>query len=835
MPVLKVKKDGVWEEIAGVSNHTHDTSDITDFPISLPANGGNADTVDGKHADEFALASETVCFTEQTLTEDQKTQARANIGACAVDSTLTQSGQAADAKVVGDNQKVLYDSGGIGYSEVAEDVLLPEMEVDTNNDDGTAMLGDYPLIEGGTYIVTFDGEQYICTAIAYNGAVVLGDLTFSYDGEFPFIVAYVPSELNAFIGASPSTHTVSIVHKIETVHQISPKYYDRLAWSEYNLIFPETQISFTDSTETQIPDTLIGLEVGKQYIVTWNNVEYRCVGSNIDGYAGACVGNLGLAEMTDTGEPFLILDVIEENFIAIGSTEYPQDNTFMIAEEIVHKIDPKYYERLAWVDNVRAAVLPETTITTDDNGEAYAEGSIGLVAGQDYVVTWDGIEYKCTGVEVDGFAICLGNMGALEPSYGVTGEPFVLLDVSAENAYGFIAFDGAGSYTISISTQVEVVNKMDPKFLPDMTWDMIGTRQVELYNMTLGGFEETVGMTISPSPFELIEGQQYEVIWDGVSYPATCISQGSNLRIGNGYMSSAGITSEPFLIMYMSSDDAVMIVAMDVANQKMDTTTPAHSVVINEMLINKIDAQYLPEIKAEAVTISDSVQQLCTSATNVDEALVEVLGKVTNLEAADTSINTKIEELEADDASINAKITNLEAADTSINTKIEELEADIAEKHGPNYMILADAVSGYNYIVEIRNGTLIATCRTVSISVTQLPDKTAYVIDEQFDPTGMIVTATCEDGSTKVINDYSFSTDAFTLDDLTNNKNFEIVYTEGVQTFTTHVLITLATSLDDFEYTTNDDGTYTLTGWKGTLNGETSTIIAIPDDSSIII
>lgn len=42
MPVLKVKKDGVWEELGGTS----------------PADGGNADTLDGKHASEFASATD---------------------------------------------------------------------------------------------------------------------------------------------------------------------------------------------------------------------------------------------------------------------------------------------------------------------------------------------------------------------------------------------------------------------------------------------------------------------------------------------------------------------------------------------------------------------------------------------------------------------------------------------------------------------------------------------------------------------------------------------------------------------------------------------------------
>jgi len=40
-------------------NHTHTKSQITDFPASLPANGGNADTVDGKHASDLASVNHT--------------------------------------------------------------------------------------------------------------------------------------------------------------------------------------------------------------------------------------------------------------------------------------------------------------------------------------------------------------------------------------------------------------------------------------------------------------------------------------------------------------------------------------------------------------------------------------------------------------------------------------------------------------------------------------------------------------------------------------------------------------------------------------------------------
>ncbi|WP_195540567.1 pyocin knob domain-containing protein [Eubacterium maltosivorans] len=49
---LKALTGPVQDQLNGKapSGHKHTKSQITDFPVSLPANGGNADTVDGKHA-----------------------------------------------------------------------------------------------------------------------------------------------------------------------------------------------------------------------------------------------------------------------------------------------------------------------------------------------------------------------------------------------------------------------------------------------------------------------------------------------------------------------------------------------------------------------------------------------------------------------------------------------------------------------------------------------------------------------------------------------------------------------------------------------------------------
>ncbi len=57
-----IERDVVLESVDENGNPTIDfpitrKDNIEDFPSSMPANGGNADTVDGKHASDFAAAN----------------------------------------------------------------------------------------------------------------------------------------------------------------------------------------------------------------------------------------------------------------------------------------------------------------------------------------------------------------------------------------------------------------------------------------------------------------------------------------------------------------------------------------------------------------------------------------------------------------------------------------------------------------------------------------------------------------------------------------------------------------------------------------------------------
>lgn len=74
------------------------------------------------------------------------------------------------------------------------------------------------------------------------------------------------------------------------------------------------------------------------------------------------------------------------------------------------------------------------------------------------------------------------------------------------------------------------------------------------------------------------------------------------------------------------------------------------------------------------------------------------------------------------------------------------------------------------------------------IKITQEPTKTTYKVGEKFDKTGMIITATYSDGTTKEVSNYTYSPDIeLTLE----NKEIIITYTEGEVTKTVNQKITV--------------------------------------------
>jgi hypothetical protein len=134
----------------------------------------------------------------------------------------------------------------------------------------------------------------------------------------------------------------------------------------------------------------------------------------------------------------------------------------------------------------------------------------------------------------------------------------------------------------------------------------------------------------------------------------------------------------------------------------------------------------------------------------------------------------------------------------------------------------------------MKNGNLVSR-RTISrIEITKMPNKLNYTEGEIFNPEGMEVVGYCEDGNIIVINNYTYPKTPISSNIIT------ISYEEAGKTYIENINISISPFnpkevLIDFYYTTNEDGTYTITNWKGTYNGVSSTKIIVPDNALIKI
>ena len=223
------------------------------------------------------------------------------------------------------------------------------------------------------------------------------------------------------------------------------------------------------------------IELGKTYVVTFNGVEYPCEAveytMNVSG-SGSFSG-IGFGNTTGkTGEPFVGLYGDFAGAFGTAGILYQYFNgvtsaTIEIHEALsVQKIPMAYLpdgigNDVSWndlKDNPFAGfieVMPETTAAFEVDGMmGMLSDTYDVELGKEYTVTWNGVEYKCTGIlyEEGGVAcgVVLGNLGAMT-GVNPTNEPFVVVFIYPEfvEALGapgmVVALDGSASATLSVS------------------------------------------------------------------------------------------------------------------------------------------------------------------------------------------------------------------------------------------------------------------------------------------------------------------------------------------------------------------------------------------------
>lgn len=229
--------------------------------------------------------------------------------------------------------------------------------------------------------------------------------------------------------------------------------------------------------------------------------------------------------------------------------------------------------------------------------------------------------------------------------------------------------------------------------------------------------------------------------------------------------------------------------------------------------IIQLDEKYIPDTIARTSDVRDISLEVLT------EQLVP--------ETAKESLDTLTE--------ISAWIQSHPDDVAAINKSIKDLEESIKTTNTPkDYLLINDVDTDDVYVLEVKSGNLVTHRHNplISIAVTTLPSQTEYNKGEPFNSDGMVVVANYEDGTSEEITKYNLNHDE-------NDESIAIIsYEEYGVKATTSINLTIKPieeTLVDFDYTSNSDGTYTITGWKGTYNGETSTECIVPNSCLINI
>jgi hypothetical protein len=374
----------------------------------------------------------------------------------------------------------------------------------------------------------------------------------------------------------------------------------------------------------------------------------------------------------------------------------------------------------------------------------------------------------------------------------------------------------------------------------------------------------TVDFTMAPAlenPFavEFVVGQTYLVTWDDVEYECISYITGGAIAIGNGSIAGmSGGSNEPFLCGYLN--DTVMLFSTEPGSHTISITSTFSKV-------HKIDAKYLPD-NALIVTIVDQLEDgtFVASHSTSEILAAENEGKTIVFYDNDgikyvsdcgdalqyyfkytfiwyeesTTLWICIYEDKTVEFSDDRYVPTTERITAQVGQaivveEINESGQPIAwraiDRHRFEAVTLIDELNGYEYILSMRGGKLASICRTDEITVLSMPIKKEYLQGELFDPTGMVVMATRQDGS-------KYEVDMSTYIVPVLETPFTVSYVEADIAYTATIDLTVnefdpSVQLVDFNYNENDDGTYYITGWKGTLNGVPSTELVVPNSSLV--
>ena len=365
-------------------------------------------------------------------------------------------------------------------------------------------------------------------------------------------------------------------------------------------IVPETSYDIADLIE-EIEGfpvvTSSDIIEGNDYIVNYNNTKYKTNCKKIYNHnydAFFVIGNPVLFENTeDNGLPFTFFFPVDTSILPDGvqGTFLPLDQilgenvdesqikgTYSIKGLVAKKLDPKFYNTPDWsaqegedgyIKNRTHGLgeyieyFPETEAQLEETDGVFAfqtEKPMSAVSWIEpdkfYTITYNGVDYNCK-FTMEGSIVYTGNASIIGGP--ASDEPFFMLGEPVDSETVTIVFAAldqteATTITLKISNELDRIQKLDKKYLPDGLFYMEG----EGPTMIMEPLNSTGSGTFTASaPLE--ENKKYIVTISGEEFNVKChkLSQNENLYLylGNASLAfEATDTKEGFLIFTSSNN-----------------------------------------------------------------------------------------------------------------------------------------------------------------------------------------------------------------------------------------------------------------------------------------
>lgn len=548
-----------------------------------------------------------------------------------LDTTLSLSGAAAEAKATGD-----------AIEELKTDILQ-QLE-------GYALRSEVPSTEG---LAT---ETYVQEEIAKID--VSDKLTdYALKSEIPSTEgfateAYVQEEIakvNMSGGAGDGTSTAVQADWNET-DETSPAYIKNKpdisggsGGTIEEIILTEQTLEFTSTSDGFVYNQsgMFVLENGEEYRVLWDDNEYACKGYLLEmrGHPAVFLGNESVVkgESTELIEPFIIYEVKDNNYCNINAATDITATSHTVA---IYKVIKSTSVQPDWaqiddtqMDYIKNKPFYDTTSTVlecvfqdeliDTNGDGVNDNwsgelafidtsSTALIPGKTYTIMWNGVEYTSTCELLYGQAPVIGNV-ELMTGVGDNGIPFVIArdvtgKLSGEKMWMAVLTSApdptsSGTYTCKITT--DDVKYLDNKYLSILNYNP--PTDIELLPITTyNGFAfdsgyGVYGVSVAAS-YALTTGEPYTVYWDGTTYE--CVAQDASslmtgcIVLGNATAWGLSGNNEPFVIGVFNNIGASYFSTTDTE----DGGSHSVGIIYNAKENYKLNSEYISDVPWDKIS-----------------------------------------------------------------------------------------------------------------------------------------------------------------------------------------------------------------------------------------